>query len=47
MIRIRPCQLEVIGKVHQQTLPALRLLEQEGFRYNGYVDIFVGNKSIL
>ena len=29
-----------IGKVHTKTLPALKLLEQEGFRYRGYVDIF-------
>lgn len=30
----------VIGQVHQQTRPALRLLEQEGFSCRGYVDIF-------
>ncbi len=30
----------VIGQVHHQTRPALRLLEQEGFRCRGYVDIF-------
>ncbi|MBI2379236.1 MAG: arginine N-succinyltransferase [Gammaproteobacteria bacterium] len=30
----------VIGKVHAQTRPARQLLEAEGFRYNGYVDIF-------
>lgn len=30
----------VIGKVHDQTRPARLLLESEGFRYNGYVDIF-------
>ena len=29
-----------IGKVHEKTRPALRLLEQEGFRNRGYVDIF-------
>lgn len=29
-----------IGKVHEKTKPALKLLEQEGFRYRGYVDIF-------
>jgi arginine N-succinyltransferase len=29
-----------IGKVHEKTRPALKLLEQEGFRYRGYVDIF-------
>ena len=30
----------VIGQVHEKTRPALRLLEQEGFRCRGYVDIF-------
>ena len=30
----------VIGKTHPHTLPALRMLESEGFRYEGYVDIF-------
>lgn len=29
-----------IGHVHEKTRPALRLLEQEGFRFRGYVDIF-------
>lgn len=31
---------EVIGMVHADTAPARALLEQEGFRYEGYVDIF-------
>jgi len=31
---------EVIGKTHDNTTPARRLLEQEGFRYTGYIDIF-------
>lgn len=30
----------VIGQVHEETRPALRLLEQEGFRFGGEVDIF-------
>ncbi len=30
----------VIGKVHEQTRPALGLLEQEGFSCRGYIDIF-------
>jgi len=30
----------VIGEVHDDTRPARKLLEQEGFRYEGYVDIF-------
>jgi arginine N-succinyltransferase len=32
----------VIGKTHVDTAPARRLLEQEGLRYGGYVDIFDG-----
>lgn len=31
---------EVIGRVHVDTAPARRLLEQEGMYYEGYVDIF-------
>lgn len=31
---------QVIGKVHRQTEAAKRLLEHEGFRYEGCVDIF-------
>jgi arginine N-succinyltransferase len=31
---------EVIGQVHLSTLPARKLLEQEGMHYEGYVDIF-------
>jgi arginine N-succinyltransferase len=30
----------VIGQTHSDTAPARRLLEQEGFRYEGHVDIF-------
>ena len=37
---------EVMGKVHPQTAPALHLLEQEGFRYQGYIDIFDGGPSV-
>ncbi|WP_191602279.1 arginine N-succinyltransferase [Marinomonas algicola] len=36
----------VLGKVHDKTAPALRLLEQEGFRYENYVDIFDGGPTI-
>lgn len=35
-----------MGKVHPQTAPALHLLEQEGFRYQGYIDIFDGGPSV-
>lgn len=37
---------DVMGKVHPQTVPALHLLEQEGFRYQGYIDIFDGGPSV-
>ncbi len=36
----------VIGKVHPQTAAALHLLEQEGFRYQGYIDIFDGGPTV-
>ena len=31
---------DVIGEVHANTRPARKMLEDEGFRYQGYVDIF-------
>lgn len=31
---------EVIGRVHHQTEPALKMLQGEGFRFSGLVDIF-------
>lgn len=31
----------VIGKVHDNTRPALKLLESEGFRFRGFVDILM------
>ena len=31
---------KVVGITHESTTPARRLLESEGFRYTGYVDIF-------
>jgi len=31
---------QVIGDVHPNTLPARKILESEGMRYEGYVDIF-------
>ncbi|WCN14650.1 arginine N-succinyltransferase [Marinomonas mediterranea] len=36
----------VLGKVHEKTAPARHLLEQEGFRYENYVDIFDGGPTI-
>jgi arginine N-succinyltransferase len=35
-----PDAREAIGAVHKDTIPARTMLEQEGFRYEGYVDIF-------
>ncbi|MCF1428148.1 MAG: arginine N-succinyltransferase [Shewanella sp.] len=37
---------EVIGEVHANTRPALRLLHAEGFRHRGYVDIFDGGPTV-
>jgi len=36
----------VIGHVHENTRPAIKLLEREGFRYRGYVDIFDGGPTV-
>jgi arginine N-succinyltransferase len=36
----------VIGKVHENTKPALRLLEQEGFSCRDHVDIFDGGPTV-
>ena len=36
----------VIGKVHDQTKPALALLEKEGFSNRGYVDIFDAGPTV-
>ena len=36
----------VIGEVHQNTLPARKLLESEGFRYEQYIDIFDGGPTL-
>lgn len=37
---------QVIGKVHEQTRPALALLESEGFACRGYVDIFDAGPTV-
>lgn len=36
----------VIGQVHEKTLPALKLLLDEGFSKGGYVDIFDGGPTV-
>lgn len=37
---------EVIGRVHENTAPALRMLREEGFNFNGLVDIFDGGPVV-
>jgi arginine N-succinyltransferase len=41
-----PAAREAIGAVHRDTAPAHALLEQEGFRYEGYVDIFDAGPTV-
>lgn len=41
-----PAAQEVIGEVHPQTLPALKLLEAEGFKFRGYVDLFDAGPTV-
>lgn len=36
----------VMGQVHAETAPALHLLQQEGFRYQGYIDIFDAGPTV-
>lgn len=36
----------VIGQVHQNTAPALKMLQAEGFNFNGLVDIFDGGPVV-
>ncbi|MBQ4833452.1 arginine N-succinyltransferase [Pseudoalteromonas sp. MMG010] len=36
----------VIGKVHEKTKPALKLLEKEGFEHRGYVDLFDAGPTV-
>ncbi|WP_435236784.1 arginine N-succinyltransferase [Psychromonas sp. PT13] len=37
---LTPEAQEVIAQVHKNTLPARKILESEGMRYGGYIDIF-------
>ena len=37
---------DVIGVVHPDTRPAIKMLEKEGFEYRGYVDIFDAEPTI-
>lgn len=37
---------EVIGKPHDSGIPALKMLEKEGFALEGYIDIFDGGPTV-
>ncbi|WP_027857951.1 arginine N-succinyltransferase [Marinobacterium jannaschii] len=37
-----PAAQDAISQTHKNTVPARKLLEAEGFRYTGYIDIFDG-----
>ncbi|KRS20234.1 MAG: arginine N-succinyltransferase [Alishewanella agri] len=37
---------QVIGKVHENTIPALKMLEKEGFRHRGYIDLFDAGPTV-
>jgi arginine N-succinyltransferase len=43
---LAPPAREAIGAVHADTAPARAMLEQEGFRYEGYVDIFDAGPTV-
>ncbi|MFO6423002.1 arginine N-succinyltransferase [Motilimonas sp. KMU-193] len=43
---LSPQAQKVIGQVHEKTLPALKLLESEGFHRNGYIDIFDAGPTV-
>jgi len=45
-VLLSPEAQAVMGQVHPQTAPALHLLQQEGFRHQGYVDIFDGGPAV-
>ncbi len=38
---------QVIGQVHTNTQPARKMLEDEGFRFEGYIDIFDGGPTLV
>ena len=43
---LKPPVRKTIGKPHRNTVPALKMLEREGFRFNNYVDIFDGGPTV-
>ena len=36
----------VVAKPHENTIPALRLLQQEGFQHKGYIDLFDAGPTV-
>lgn len=45
-VLLPPESRAVLGKVHPHSAPALRLLERENFRMQGYIDIFDGGPTV-
>ena len=43
---LKPDAQASIGQTHPLTIPARRMLEDEGFRYEGYVDIFDAGPTV-
>lgn len=41
-----PSAQEVIGETHENTLPARKMLEAQGFQYRGYINIFDAGPSV-
>lgn len=37
---------QVIGQVHENTKPALKMLEKEGFKHRGYIDLFDAGPTV-
>ncbi|KZN48054.1 arginine N-succinyltransferase [Pseudoalteromonas luteoviolacea] len=43
---LSPKAQAVIGRVHEKTKPALKLLQKEGFEHRGYIDLFDAGPTI-
>ncbi|AZT84760.1 arginine N-succinyltransferase [Marinobacter sp. NP-4(2019)] len=46
MAAMPPAARQVIGQVHEQTRPALKMLIAEGFRHTGFVDLFDAGPTV-
>ena len=42
-----PAAQDVIGQAHPHSVPAKAMLEKEGFRFQGYIDIFDGGPTMM